>query len=161
MALGATNPIVKLSLACRNPVVLFFCTLALALSVFLLHAVPTDAVLSGQMSLLEFFRLPLLTFYLTSFLLWVELLRHTGLLALTMFLLALGTISLSAPNITASQPGHRIYFGAIALGELIILAYTLLAASLGLSGMSVAAMIFFALLFLAIRVIREKEATAV
>ncbi|MDZ4284827.1 MAG: hypothetical protein U1A28_03310, partial [Patescibacteria group bacterium] len=107
-----------------NPFVLFSFTLIVALGLFALRHIPADKIFSGEISALEFFRLPILQFYLALLFLWVELLERLGVLPLLLALAALGVLYASAPHITAAGKARFGYILLI-LAELLLLGVSL------------------------------------
>lgn len=156
MILRDTDLVKALIRAGQNPMILFSCTLILWLCTWAITLLPADAVLSGAMPGLAFFKLPLPTFYLTFLLLWVAFLRRIGILAFLFFILALGTLSLSTSFIISPKNPRKALCGAIVFGEILIYYRALPMASPMLSFTSIIATTLMMLLFFIIKVMQSK-----
>jgi|GEM_PF-2890174 hypothetical protein len=147
------NPLKILGAALQSPLALAVCTALLWLGTRALAMAPADALLSGGMTPLAFFKLPIPLFFLSSSLLWIAIFRSAGLLAFLFFALALGVMRGGASAFVRDRDPSALVLVA---GELTLLIIALPAASPAASGAGSFAAAGIALLFFIARCIELK-----
>ncbi|MDZ4296056.1 MAG: hypothetical protein U1A16_01655 [Patescibacteria group bacterium] len=140
-----------------RPIVPYCFTLAATVGLFVLRYIPVDSILSGSLSALEFFRLPLAQFYLALLFGWVELLRRAGVLPLLVMFAALWVLYLSGPKLI--EPGKvRLRAAVLIVTELLwcVLAFRILLVPSPQLALSVASLYLLVFLWLRIHMGKRK-----